>query len=257
MTAPFEIEEPEPVAWSHLVRVACVRRCGAQTLADPSQLANALCGPCRLAEASVVTTIQRLPAKTPPRMVWSGSGSRGPEDGSERAELVPPEFVCGTLCVHEVPGPVRDLCQVAEDHGWAYLETHSRGGVMGGNGKQLAVADMWVVRFRKPGWMGYAARRGDEWDSVCITGATLPPFLVLGVTDLRQWLADPEGCGAEWRHAIRDRVARQALHKKIVSCPGAPACVPQGPGRVVAPEHTHRADGSIVIKVSRKEVDHA
>ena len=80
MTAPFEIEEAEalPIDRSHLVRVACVRRCGKQTLADPSQVANALCGPCRYAEASLVATIQRLPGETPPPMAAEARGSRPP-----------------------------------------------------------------------------------------------------------------------------------------------------------------------------------
>jgi len=274
VTAPFEIEEAEalPIDRSHLVRVACVRRCGQQTLADPSQVANALCGPCRLAEASVAATILRLPAVAPPPMAQGGYAVSLAPRAAERAEngcpicatarveatcsyaghekAVSGAVVCrGEYCGHALPAPVHALDADAMAAGWDTVVRHS---VLGGK-------HVWSVRFRRSGaWAGYAVRRGDAWTSVCITGETLPPFLALGVTDLRQWLADPAACGEAWVEAARQRAAAGALHKKIIRCPGAPRCVAQGPARapdaaVIGPEHTHRADGSIVKKVSRKQ----
>lgn len=276
MTAPLEleIEEPEALPWSHLVRVACVRRCGKPALADPSQVSNALCGPCRIAEASAAATISRLPAETPPPMVRGGyavllapraaeRSLRGcPICATARTEAActftgrtEPEQreMCASGCGHVRPGPVSDLFGAALLAGWAAEVRHTkpRDPIFG--------KDAWSVRFRRGGrWAGYAVRRGDVWTSVCITGHSLPPFLALGVTELRQWLADPEGCGDAWTEVIRQRVAASALHTKQVRCPGSPRCVLIGPVRapgvpVIGPEHTHRADGSIVKKVSRKE----
>jgi hypothetical protein len=197
-------------------------------------------------------------------MVGGGYEPSSPEDGSERAELVPPEFVCpASGCDHAVPGPVADLRDLAIIKHWKVRVRHSRGQVMGGNGKQLDVADMWTVRFQRPGWMGYASRRGDAWDSVCVTGRTLPPFLALGVTDLKEWLAQPDQ-PAEWYDKIRKRVADGALASKVVKCPGPGACVVELVGQAFRPlrlepylwpmpDHTHRGNGDIKIKTSKKE----
>lgn len=267
MTAPFEVEEPEALPWSHLVRVACVRRCGKAALADPSQIANALCGPCRIAEASVAATISRLPAETPPPMVSGGyvvSYAQRAENGcpvcatartvadcsyTGHVEAASGAVVCPSNCGHDRPGPIRDLFAAAAGYGWCADANHS----------VIAGKEIWSVRFRRgEEWAGYAVRRGDVWGSVCIVGRSLPPFLALGVTELKQWLAGPEACGEAWMREIRVKVAASMLHKKIVCCPGAPRCVVQGPARapdaaVIGPEHTHRADGSIVKKVSRKQ----
>lgn len=231
------------------VHVDCTR-CGAHgVVAAPGQEVEALCGGCRLVEASLATAISRLPAETPPPMVWSGSGDSEPQEAAQAVKVVP----CGTLCVHPVPRPVRDLCSAAEASGWSVSERHS---VAGG-------VDWWSVRFGRNlpdggAFAGYAVRRGDAWVSVCVTGETLPPFMALGVTELRTWLADPAACGEAWFAEVRRKVAAAELHAKQVRCPGPPRCVVAGPWTAagVAPvpgEHTHRADGAIVRKVSRKE----
>lgn len=232
-------------------RVDC-SGCGAgNVVCAPSQTVGALCGKCRAQVASTAATILRLPAETPPRVVWSTPEIPEPEIGSE---AVTPETVCGSSCDHDEPNPVTDLHALAIDQGWYAEIQHSRGTPAGAR----AVVEMWSVRFRRGTWAGYAVRRGDAWKSVCVTGAALPPFLALGVTELREWLADPDACGPAWCDAIRAKVARAALHAKQVACPGAPLCVPSGPWTVdgVGParlDHTHRGDGGIVKKVSRKE----
>lgn len=211
----------------------------------PSQTAGALCGKCRAQVASTAATILRLPAETPPRVVWSRQESLGAQIGSGAVKVVP---CLPGQCLHPWPGPVDELVKIATRLGWGTGVRHSTvGGV-----------DWWSVRFGRPGWGGYAARRGDAWKSVCVTGTALPPFLGLGVAELREWLADPEACGPAWCDAIRAKVARAALHAKQVACPGAPLCVPVGPWTAdgVGParlDHTHRGDGGIVKKVSRKE----
>lgn len=132
--------------------------------------------------------------------------------------MVPPELVCEPgLCVHEKPGPVLDFWIEAQAAGWVAQIQHSRSVPMYITGKQGAkVEDFWSVRFRRGGWGGYAVRRGASWDSVCVTGAALPPFLALKMTDLRTWLADPER-DPSWYQEIRDRVAAQKARQKAAA----------------------------------------
>ncbi len=146
---------------------------------------------------------------------WSSMGThfRAASVALSGPELVLPEYVCEDICAHPIPKPVADLAALADDHRWDVASRHSRGGVVGGTGKQLAVAELWSVRFRRDGWMGYAVRRGSAWSSVCVAGVDLPPFLGLGVTELGQWLAEPDR-DAEWYQAIRDRKAEQAAATK-------------------------------------------
>lgn len=226
------------------VHVDCTR-CGAHgVVAAPGQEVGALCGGCRLREASLATAISRLPAETPPPIVRPTLGRPEPQEAAQGVEVL----VCPAWCVHSEPGPVTSVANVAADHGWSVAVRHS---VADG-------VDWWSVRFRRPGWMGYAVRRADDWSSVCVTGETLPPFLGLGVTELRTWLADPAACDDAWFAELRRRAEARERHAKQVRCPGPPQCVPIGPwtagGAAPVPlEHTHRADGAIVRKVSRKE----
>ncbi len=150
---------------------------------------------------------------------WSSMGTHfsAPQNPSERIELVPPEYVCRPAreggCEHTPPAPVSTLADAAWAAGWQREVRHSRGGVVGGTGKQLAVADMWSVRFRRDGWMGYAVRRGAAWSSVCVAGASLPPFLKLGVTGLKVWLAEPDQPAEWYAEVVRLEAERAAATK--------------------------------------------
>lgn len=253
--------------------------CGAgNVVTAPARAASALCASCLAARASESAAISLQRLQDASGVHEAGSAVPYAPRAAERAaqgcpvcattqreplctypghvEAVAPELVCPPdACGHAVPGPMLDLMMLFTEHGWITSHWHSRGKPAGAR----AVAEMWSVRFRRGTWAGYAVRRGGAWGSVCITGTALPPFLALGVTELREWLADPEACGPAWCDAIRAKVARAALHAKEVRCPGSPVCKPQGPlvpgGAVVIEwcEHTHRADGAIVKKVSRKE----
>jgi hypothetical protein len=192
-------------------------------------------------------------ASAPPWPV--GREPSGRENGAEPVSLVPPEFVCPKWqCPHEVPGPVSDLWDYAYGLGWHVERRHSRGRVVGGMGKQLAAAELWSVRFRRGEWAGYAVRRDDAWDSTCISGAALPPVLGIGVQKLRDWLAIPSAPDGkpvtEWVAEIRSEKAKADLAKKIRACPGPGECEWVDAGRG---DHTHRANGEIKIKNSRKE----
>jgi len=244
VTAPlgFEVEETEG---ADLGRIEVGQpqpcdRCGGISYTGPR------CTRCALAGA-------------PDTRFWGGrkgQASSSPENRSERAEMVPPEQVCPLPCGHDAPKPVEDLATFAFKADWRVMLGHSRGRVVGGNGKQLAVAELWSVRFRRGTWQGYAVRRGSAWESVCIAGETLPPFLALGVTELRAWLADPErpgGVEAEaWVENLKAQASRRAVAGKIVKCPGPGECAWVDERRG---DHTHRANGEIKIKTTRASTD--
>lgn len=240
----FEFEEPQPINASHLVHCACVV-CGGVALAAPSQAQKARCTAC--VGAGVDGSALRG-SYTPGRLL---SPLRPSEAVVEQPEVRPPVLVCLPECEHPMPDPVRDLTLYAIAQGWQVVVQHSAGGVMGGNGKQLADAQMWGMRLRMGAkWQGYAVRRGAQWESVCVAGETLPPFLTLGITELRTWLAEPEQ-PASWYAGLRAKAAAQAQAAKIVKCPGPGAC-----GWTAAGEHTHRANGDIKPKASRSKREH-
>lgn len=217
------------------------------------------CASCGIPSYTGARCTRCTVAGAPETGFWSldrGQAVSGPQDGAERAEAVAPEFVCGSRCDHDIPGPVCDVRERAEAEGWVTALAHSRGVRAGAR----TVADQWSVRFRRGTWQGYAVRSGDAWKSVCVSGEALPPFLMLGVTELREWLEQPDR-SAEWYSVIRKRVAEQDKASKIVKCPGPLKCtlhlvalafVPFGVA-VVSADHTHRANGDIKIKKSKKE----
>lgn len=260
MTAPFEIEEPEPVPFSGLLRTRCRVCRTSEALAAPDQVGNAMCGPCRQQEASAAATIQRLPAETPSGVEWEPSQRILAENGAEGFEVTFP--VCPPDCVHAVPSPVTDLLLAGLAAGWQTVQQHSRGKPAGAR----TVSEIWSVRFRRPGWAGYAVRVGAAWKSVAVSGETLPPLAgALGVTELREWLEQPER-DASWYAKIKKRRAEQELAGKQRACPGPGKCSVMLVGDLMSvlvidplavywptPEHTHRANGEIKIKNSRAE----
>lgn len=273
MTSPaFEFEElePEPIPVSvdgaaglidgtSFVRTPCVDECDVLVVCIPGRELTARCMThARLAagvdwESSVPRKVDAAGRRdlsglrTHRRYPYVPPRDPAPEN---RSEPVPPEFVCEPNgCAHPAPGPVSELINVTRELGWDVRWQHSRGRVMGGAGKQLAAAEIWSVRFRRGARQGYAVRRDDGWDSVCVAAETLPAFMALSVTDLRQWLAEPE-CGVEWYDEIRARVAASALAKKLIKCPGPGECEWVDAGRG---DHTHRGNGDIKIKNSRGE----
>ncbi len=214
----FEFEEPQPVAASHLLRCACCV-CGHETLADPAYVAMARCARCMPPGGAVVG------GGIPPPARGGFYALRPAQRVVDVVKVVPPESVCPVFaygqgapeCGHEAPAPVGSLAGLALDCGWLVARGHSRGGVMGGNGRQLAAADMWSVRFRRPGWQAYAVRRGAAWSSVALAGDALHPFMAAGVTDLKEWLQAGGAMSAEWYAAIVKREADKATRTKAAA----------------------------------------
>lgn len=240
MAELFEFEEPQPIEASHLVHCACMT-CGGTALAAPEQARKARCTAC--AGAGVDGSALRG-SYTPGRLL---SPLRPSEAVVERTAIRPPVLVCPPDCAHPLPAPVRDLTLYASAYGWLVTAQHSVGGVMGGIGKQLADAQLWSVRFRVGvKWQGYAVRRGAQWESVCVAGETLSPFLTLGVTDLRTWLAEPEQ-PLEWYAGLRAKAAGQTLAAKKAKCP---------PGCALLAGHEHRANGDVKYPKPRSKREH-
>jgi hypothetical protein len=69
------------------------------------------------------------------------------------------------------------------------------------------------VCFARDVWAAWAVYRGGAWKFVWMTGRDLPPFGLGGVTDLREWLADP-GKLASWYDTIRERVRLAEVRRK-------------------------------------------
>lgn len=66
-------------------------------------------------------------------------------------------------------------------------------------------------------WGAWALYRGGAWKHVWMWGSELLPFGLAGVTDLREWLADPGACGPQWCDRIRSRVADQEMARKAAA----------------------------------------
>lgn len=116
------------------------------------------------------------------------------------------------------PGPVEKLVAEGSALGWRVRKQWARGYLPHATTGAPGVSqDSYAVRFAREGWGAWAIRRGDSWPFVWMWGTALLPFGLAGVTDLRQWLADPAACGAEFFDAIRRRVADQEKARKAAA----------------------------------------
>lgn len=117
------------------------------------------------------------------------------------------------------PGPVALLASEAEMAGWRVQLAYARGCMPHATtGRPGAPRDSYSVRFAKGDWQGYAIYGGSPsspaWQSIMVTGRELPPFGMMGRTDLTTWLAGPEKLGPQWYDVVRRRVAQQEADRK-------------------------------------------
>jgi hypothetical protein len=121
------------------------------------------------------------------------------------------------------PGPVEKLAADASELGWRVRRQWARGCLPHATtGAPGASRDSYAVRMAREDadgtrWAAWALYRGEAWKSVWMWGSDLLPFGLAGVTDLREWLADPAGCGQRWRDRIRARVAQQEAARKAAA----------------------------------------
>lgn len=113
------------------------------------------------------------------------------------------------------PGPVIKLVRQAIEAGWGTAPAYARGCMPHATtGRPGAPRDSFSVRFVRDGWQGYAIYAAGGWQSIMVTGTALPPFGMLGRTDLSAWLADPWPAGDARYDEVRRRVALQKEQQK-------------------------------------------
>jgi hypothetical protein len=114
---------------------------------------------------------------------------------------------------------VRALGRFGAESGWLVRVQYSRGcKPHATTGRPGGVKDWWAVRFGwGDQWGAYAVHDGRGWDSLCVWGASLPPFTALNVTDLKAFLARPAVATPEWLAAIRTREAQKVARAKAAA----------------------------------------
>lgn len=138
----------------------------------------------------------------------------------EQASVVPPAYPAPSVSSRDVaepgawPGPVELLGQQAARYGWQVALAYARGCMPHATtGRPGAERDSYSVRFARGDWQGYAIHAADAWQSIMVTGRALPPFGMMGRTELSVWLSDPDQPAA-WYDAVRTRVAEQEANRK-------------------------------------------
>lgn len=222
-TNAFDVQ---PIAASHLFRVRC-SACGERSaLAAPGQETRARCTEC-------LGGSQSVPAGSMPYTVPTGYSltfGRGSVPLNPRTPYPEPEITSrdadgGAASANAegasvnakaftFPGPVLVLAAEADVLGWGVVTARARGcSPHATTGRPGAVRDSFSVRFAAGTWQGYAIYVGSAWESIMVTGASLPPFGKMGRTELGVWLADPDQPDS-WYDAIRARRTAQALAAK-------------------------------------------
>lgn len=113
------------------------------------------------------------------------------------------------------PAPVLTLERAAQRFGWHVELAYARGRMPHATtGKPGEERDSFSVRFSGGPWQGYAIYAARAWQSIMVTGRTLPPFGMLGRTELGVWLAGPEKLDARWYDEVRLRRAQQEVDRK-------------------------------------------
>lgn len=252
----WEIEEPEPVEASHLLRVSCAKRCGQRALCAPGRERTALCTACIGQSVAAPQLHGRyVPAVGYPQGVRPvveevREEHPAPEVGS-REGTWPDRWV--------MPVPIRALDRLAEACGWQARVQYARGTALAKYHGQWQRKESVALRIARRGFGAYAvyvhtAGRpgGWTWGSVWLWGETLLPFGHAGVTELETWLEAGGTMPPGWYGEIRERRRTQAQASKMVACPGVGSCDWADRGT----DHTHRANGDIKPRKRRAGVEH-
>jgi hypothetical protein len=179
----WELEEPEPVEASHLMRVTCCA-CGAPrgALAAAGQELRARCAACI---GTSVAVSAELRGQYTPAFGWSARPAAVPVGLSEHpAPSVSSRDGVGT----QYPSAVLKVAERARGAGWKVRPQYARGcGVHGSTGRPLAEADRYALVFHSHPMTdagAYAVHSGGSWKSVNIAGRALGT-----ITDLEYWLS--------------------------------------------------------------------
>lgn len=117
---------------------------------------------------------------------------------------------------HTWPGPVLALEREAVAAGWGVVKAYACGRMPHATtGAPGVERDSFSVRFMRYGFQGYAIYANSSWQSIMVTGVSLPPFGKCGRTDLSAWLADHRvRSSVTWYDEIRLRLIRQEADRK-------------------------------------------
>lgn len=207
MTMPVEMEiEAREIPASHLLSVRCTG-CGGRTLAAPGRERLARCATCwggsvLLPARSMAYTI---PVGWPLLRVTLVEQERTPYPAPEVSSRDDIAALHGVVW----PSAVEKLASDGSALAWDVRKQWARGCLPHATtGRPGASEDSFAVCFARDVWTAWAVYRGGAWKFVWMTGKDLPPFGLGGVTDLREWLADPDR-PASWYDAIRERVANR------------------------------------------------
>jgi ribosomal protein S27E len=135
MSDLFEIEEPEAMPASHLVKTKC-RRCRVNdALCAPESAEKALCTDCH-GQSVVMPAAGRSVGYTPVVRYGVTPHAAAPEEQvpypqpvSTSVDAVPPDML--------VPAPVIALHALAAEHGWSWSFTYSRGWMPHGDLREI------------------------------------------------------------------------------------------------------------------------
>lgn len=145
--------------------------------------------------------------------------------GGEESVYPAPEVssLAGLEPLRGWPGPVEKLAADGSALRWRVRRQWARGCVPHAvTGAPGVSQDSYAVRFAREDadgarWGAWALYRQGTWKHVWMWGSELLLFGLAGVTDLREWLADPAACGSEWCDRIRTRVAEQEKARKAAA----------------------------------------
>lgn len=214
MSVPLEIDiEAAEIPASHLLSVRC-SVCASRTLAAPGREHRARCATCW--GGSVIVPAGSLPYTTPVGYPLRRDLGAPVEP---RAPYPAPEVSSrdeDAVARHGIvwPGAVEKLASDGCALGWRVRKAWARGCLPHATtGRPGPSEDSFSVRFTREVWSAWVVYRGSACKFVWMTGRDLPPFGLGGVTDLREWLADP-GKPASWYDAIRGRVRLAGANRK-------------------------------------------
>jgi hypothetical protein len=216
MTAPFEIDvEAVEIEASHLLSVRCAD-CGSRTLAAPGRERLARCATCW--GGSVIVPASSMSYTTPVGYpLWRREVPEAVRPAYPAPEVSSRDDIAALHGVaHGVvwPGAVEKLASDGCALHWDVRKTWARGCLPHATtGRPGAPEDSYAVRFARETWSAWAVYRGGAWKFVWMVGRDLPPFGLGGVTDLREWLADPEKL-TSWYGAIRERARLVEVRRK-------------------------------------------
>lgn len=208
MTGPIEMEiEAREIPASHLLSVRCTG-CGGRTLAAPGRERLARCATCW--GGSVIVPTRSLPYTVP--VGWPLLRCSVPEQA--RPAYPAPEVSSRYNIAAAWPSAVEKLASDGSALAWDVRKAWARGCLPHATtGRPGPSEDSYAVRFARSHLAAWAVYRGGAWKFVWMTGKDLPPFGLGGVTDLREWLADP-GKPASWYDVIRERARLAEMRRK-------------------------------------------